>query len=82
MSNLILYYRDFCGYCKKVRDFLEAHQIEIPLKNIGKDPHARTELLKKGGSTQVPCLLIDGSPLYESDDIIEWVKDNLCQSKP
>ena len=25
---------------------------------------------------QVPCLFIDGKPLYESGDIIEWLRDN------
>ncbi|WP_373454247.1 glutathione S-transferase N-terminal domain-containing protein [Halanaerobium congolense] len=26
---------------------------------------------------QVPCLFIDGEPLYESSDIINWLKSNL-----
>lgn len=25
---------------------------------------------------QVPCLFIDGEPLYESMDIIKWLEEN------
>jgi len=30
-----------------------------------------------GGKAQVPCLIINGVPLYESDDIITWFKDEI-----
>lgn len=30
----------------------------------------------KGGKHQVPCLFIDGKPLYESSDIIAWFEQN------
>ncbi len=46
------------------------------MKDTMKDPAARAELAKIGGKTQVPCLVIDGKPLYESLDIIEWLKTN------
>lgn len=50
--------------------------IKIPMKDILKDPANRQELVKIGGKGQVPCLVIDGKPLYESLDIIEWFKVN------
>ncbi|MBS4843870.1 MAG: glutathione S-transferase domain-containing protein, partial [Collinsella sp.] len=34
-------------------------------------------LIAVGGKRQVPCLFIDGKPLYESSDIIAWVQENL-----
>ena len=40
------------------------------------DSNATTELIQIGGKTQVPCLIIDGQALYESDDIIDWLKKN------
>ncbi|MGE0199067.1 MAG: glutaredoxin family protein [Simkaniaceae bacterium] len=72
---LILYYRPTCPYCKKVLKFLEEIDLEIPLKNIEDSPKAKDELLHLGGKAQVPCLFIDGKPLYESDDIIDWLKE-------
>jgi glutaredoxin len=31
-----------------------------------------------GGKHQVPCLFIDGDPMYESDDIVAWMKRELA----
>ena len=40
------------------------------------DSAVRDELIKIGGDSQVPCLTIDGQAMYESDDIIDWLKEN------
>ena len=37
---------------------------------------AINELVEKGGKRQIPCLYHDGEYLYESDDIIEFLKAN------
>ena len=55
------------------------HAIEIPLSDITNDPEAVEKLIEVGGKRQVPCLFIDGKPLYESDDIIAWFSKNLLQ---
>ncbi|MBE6736814.1 MAG: NrdH-redoxin, partial [Ruminococcaceae bacterium] len=34
----------------------------------------RRRLIEVGGYEQVPCLFIDGKPMYESLDIIDWLK--------
>ena len=36
----------------------------------------RERLIRDGGKLQVPCLFIDGKPLYESDDIVAWLRAN------
>ncbi|MBO4496449.1 MAG: glutathione S-transferase N-terminal domain-containing protein [Clostridiales bacterium] len=33
-------------------------------------------LLRVGGIDQVPCLFIDGKALYESDDIVQWLREH------
>ena len=33
----------------------------------------KQRLIKDGGKMQVPCLFIDGRPMYESDDIAKWL---------
>lgn len=60
-----------CPFCLKVLSFMKSKGIELPLKDTTADPAARQRLLDVGGKTQVPCLFIDGKPLYESDDIID-----------
>lgn len=51
-------------------------KVTVDLRDIGKAEH-RNALLKGGGKTQVPCLLIetDGKRqwLYESDDIVHYL---------
>lgn len=76
MPSLILYHMPSCPYCAKVRRFLEVNKISVPLKDTAADANVREELRKIGGKTQVPCLVIDGRPMYESNDIIEWFKTN------
>ena len=43
----------------------------------GLDPVARDELVRVGGKGQVPCLFVDGEPMYESEDIIAYLGANL-----
>lgn len=52
---------------------MRQHDIELPLRDITSEPGARDELIRVGGKAQVPCLFIDGAPLYESDDIIAYL---------
>lgn len=48
---------------------------DVELVNI-KEGNNNEDLIKRGGKDQVPCLFIDGKPLYESDDIIKYFKEN------
>ena len=74
-NNLMLYISRSCWFC--MGSFhLESVNITVPLKDTGQNPQYREELKIKGGMTQVPCLMINDSPLYESDDIIQWFKEN------
>lgn len=75
--ELTLYYLPECPFCNKVLSFLEEQQISINKKNIQEDAAIKQELLNIGGKTQVPCLIINGKALYESSDIVEWLKKHL-----
>jgi len=55
---------------------MRSRGIEIPLRNISIDSEAARTLVSVGGKQQVPCLFIDGKPLYESSDIIAWLDAN------
>ncbi len=76
MTDLILYYMPTCPFCQKVIAFMKKNDIEVAMKDTLLNPAFRQELLELGGKTQVPCLVIDGKALYESDDIILWFKEN------
>ena len=74
-EKLELYYYPECPYCQIVLRAIEAlgRADDIALKNIHADESARQTLIAVGGKQQVPCLFIDGSPLYESSDIVAWL---------
>lgn len=74
--ELELFMKPTCPYCIKVMNFMSENNITIPLRDIVADKSAAETLIAIGGKRQVPCLFIDGKPLYESGDIIEWLRDN------
>ena len=78
MRNYMLFYKPTCPFCKKVLNYMEEHGIDLPLRDVSTDVASRDELLSVGGKTQVPCLFIDGKPLYESGDIIEHLSKNFA----
>ena len=76
MPELTLYYRPMCPFCRKVLQFMEENSISFSKKDVGADSKNLQDLQGIGGKTQVPCLVIDGKALYESNDIIRWLKEN------
>ncbi|MCA9393030.1 MAG: glutathione S-transferase N-terminal domain-containing protein [Candidatus Omnitrophica bacterium] len=79
MPNLNLYYLETCPYCRKVLHFMDENGIQLGMKNASAHPELRAELSAKGGRSQFPALEIDGEIMYESDDIIVWLKENYSQ---
>lgn len=78
--DLKLYMFDTCPYCRRVISEIEAQgRTDIEYKNIRKNEEDRKTLEEVGGKSQVPCLFIDGKPLYESADIIAWLKEHPCE---
>ena len=52
---------------------------KISFKNTLEVPANREFHIQKTGRTTVPCLYIEGEPLFESSDICQWLEEN--QSK-
>lgn len=78
MATYALYKKDTCPYCQRVLRFMANNNIQgVELKDILEDPKNKEYLIEHGGMNQVPCLFIDGKPMYESLDIIEYMKNNL-----
>ena len=48
----------------------------IEFKNTLEDPEHREFHQNKTGRSTVPCLYIDGEPLFESGDILNWLESN------
>jgi len=80
MQELLLYYRPTCPFCRKVLAFLDENNISLELRDISEDEKNLQDLVKIAGKQQVPCLFIDGNPMFESDDIVGWLKNNVLEN--
>ena len=81
-NDLVLYIMPTCPYCRKVLLYMEQHDIVLNQRDITAESAARQTLLEVGGKVQVPCLFIDGTPLYESDDIITYLSKRFAEGEP
>ena len=75
--KLELYKMDTCPFCRKVmRAIDELGRTDIEMHDIIESAEDKARLIRDGGKMQVPCLFIDGKPMYESDDIVAWLREN------
>ena len=72
--KLDLYMSPSCPYCRRVMAMIDASgRKDVVYHNIHANETDRQTLIRVGGKEQVPCLFIDGKPMYESQDIIDWL---------
>ncbi|MAD28906.1 MAG: NrdH-redoxin [Woeseiaceae bacterium] len=81
-KDLSLYQFVTCPFCIKVTRFMHSNAINIELKDTQKDDHHKSDLITFGGKQQVPCLRVPQKEqqdiwLYESDEIIKYLKKNV-----
>ena len=73
MEELKFYYLPTCLFCQKVLQFMNSNGIIIDMRSTT-EPEHRDFLLTHGGKNQVPCLFIGDTAMYESKDIIEYLR--------
>ena len=78
---LELYVKEGCPYCAKVIDFFDKNGVEYETKFMS-DPENLDFVIREGGKNQAPFLvdLENHNELYESNDIIDYVKFNVLQN--
>ena len=66
-----------CPYCRRVFNEIErSGRTDVEMHDIHKSEEDRQRLIETGGKEQVPCLFIDGVPMYESLDIVDWLREH------
>ncbi len=73
-DELVLYKFDACPFCRRVMAVIEEHHWPVVYRDTRENPQYRQKLIELTGKTQVPCLLIDGQPMLESKDIIQYLQ--------
>lgn len=79
---LTLYYKPSCAFCQRVLQIAENLKVELVLKDVSEDEKAMSELLEKGGQSQVPYLVDTEKDvaMYESSDIIDYIRENYANT--
>lgn len=74
----LLFHKEECPFCQKVRQFMSDEEISYVSIVTPSGSKSRDILQKLGGKQQVPFLVdVDqGVMMYESGDIIEYLKKN------
>ncbi|WP_201860281.1 glutaredoxin family protein [Microvirga soli] len=77
--KLELIHKWACPYSARVRDFIEERGLkdQIAFTEVTETEDAKNRLAQLTGKTQVPCLVVDGEPILESRDIIQWLDQNI-----
>ncbi len=81
-EKFVLYQDPYCPFCRRVTDYLESNNLDVPIRDITRDGGAYRDLVKGGGRGTVPCLQItsengDAKWMYESLDIIAFLEEEL-----
>jgi len=81
-----LYHYSSCPFCFRVRIAMTQLGIDMEMRNIHQGDEHRKALQQGGGSTMVPCLLIEKEGqsewLYESADIVSYLQQNFAAQTP
>ena len=78
LENHLLYYKKSCPFCQKVLRIMEANHLTMDTRETTQ-PGNQNDLIRIGGKKQVPCLVTNGKPLYESDDIVAYLRENFVK---
>jgi glutaredoxin 3 len=75
----MFYTKDSCPYCQRVYRALERLDVRVRLRDILADDDAVERLVEVGGKRQVPCLFVNGKPMYESADIVQFLEERFAR---
>jgi len=74
LRTLQLYKFDRCPYCVRVFRVVERLNLSLTYRDTRNEISAHQSLIERTGRTQVPCLFIDDVPLFESNEICDWLE--------
>jgi glutaredoxin 3 len=70
MADIIIYTRDFCGYCAAAKALLGRKGAAFTEHNATFDPDLRAEMIAKSGRNTFPQIFINGTHVGGCDDLM------------
>lgn len=74
MSNVIIYTKESCPYCRMTKEFFTHRQIPFKEILVDKDPEKLNEMIQRSNRRTVPQIFIDGQSIGGYDDLAELAK--------
>ncbi len=70
MASVVIYTREFCGYCARAKSLLESKGVDYVEHNATYLPEMRQEMIAKAnGASTFPQIFINGKHVGGCDDI-------------
>jgi glutaredoxin 3 len=70
MIEVVIYTREFCGYCSRAVSLLTSKGAQFQEIPAGMDPEKRREMIERaGGRSTFPQIFIDGKHIGGSDEL-------------
>ena len=69
MSKVIIYTRDWCGFCDAAKSLLSEKGVKFEEIDLGENPEKLKEMNEKSNRRTVPQIFIDGKSVGGFDDI-------------
>jgi glutathione S-transferase len=79
---LTLYSKSTCPFSRRIVEVAEKLKIDLEVKEIDESEVARIELFERSKGEKVPCLIDTDrkNTLFETNDIIEYIRENYINS--
>ncbi|MDH4438770.1 MAG: glutaredoxin 3 [Rhizobium sp.] len=69
MADVIVYTRQFCGYCASAKALLDKKGVSYVEHDATGKPELREEMIAKSGRNTFPQIFIDGKHVGGCDDL-------------
>jgi glutaredoxin 3 len=69
MADVIVYTRQFCGYCASAKALLDKKGVAYVEHDATGKPELREEMISKSGRNTFPQIFIDGQHVGGCDDL-------------
>ncbi len=69
MADVIVYTRQFCGYCASAKALLDKKGVSYVEHDATGKPELREEMISKSGRNTFPQIFIDGQHVGGCDDL-------------
>lgn len=73
LKNVVIYTKDHCPFCARVKNYLTSEKVEFKQIRVDDDQKTFEELKKKTNLQTVPQVFVDGKLIGSATDFFAWI---------